>query len=162
MLTVRPQKTKLEEQLAKLQDGEICIASYGASWEAAKTILGVVRTKGATPSYTIFDNEDIAGIVAKIEKLDATVRGNLTEGDAVETDKHVGVEVVEENGKLTSVTVVESDIASAAELGTKNDESTVDTAFGRIAKEVADRKQAITDAINALDSTVNATAKDGE
>ena len=155
-------KTKLEEQLAKLQDGEICIASYGASWEAAKTILGVVRTKGATPSYTIFDNEDIAGIVAKIEKLDATVRGNLTEGDAVETDKHVGVEVVEENGKLTSVTVVESDIASAAELGTKNDESTVDTAFGRIAKEVADRKQAITDAINALDSTVNATAKDGE
>ena len=152
-------KTKLEEQLAKLQDGEICLASYGASWEAAKTILGVVRTKGATPSYTIFDNEDIAGIVAKIEELDATVRGNLTEGDAVETDKHVGVKVVEENGKLTSVTVVESDIASAKLLGTKEDESTVDTAFGRIKAEAAARATAITEAINGLNGTVSAAAE---
>lgn len=155
-------KTKLEEQLAKLQDGEICLASYGASWEAAKTILGVVRFKDGVRSYTIFDNEDIAGIVATIEKLDATVRGNLTAGDAVETGKHVGVKVVEEDGKLTEVTVVESDIASAALLGTKNDASTVDTAFGRIAKEVADRTTAITNAIAALDSTVAATVKDGE
>ena len=152
-------KPKLEEQLAKLQDGEICLASYGASWDKAKTILGVVRTKGATPSYTIFDNEDIAGIVAKIEELDATVRGNLTEGDVIQTGKHVGVKVVEENGKLTSVTVVESDIASAAELGTKNDASTVDTAFGRIAKEVADRTTAITNALAGLTGTVSAAAE---
>ena len=152
-------KTNLEAQLGKLQDGEICLASYGASWDKAKTILGVVRTKGATPSYTIFDNEDIAGIVAKIGELDATVRGNLTEGDALETDKHVGVKVVEENGKLTSVTVVESDIASAKLLGTKTDASTVDTAFGRIAKEVAERTTAITNAINALDSSVAADAE---
>ncbi len=149
-------KIKLEEQLAKLQDGEICLASYGANWGEAKTILGVVRTKGATPSYTIFDNEDIAGIVAKIEELDATVRGNLTEGDAVETG-HVGVKVVEENGKLTGVTVVESDIASAALLGTKGDASTVDTAFGRIQKEVEERGAAITKAIADLDSSVAAT-----
>lgn len=155
-------KTNLETQLGKLQDGEICLASYGASWDKAKTILGVVRTKGATPSYTIFDNEDIDGIVAKIEELDATVRGNLTDTDVVETGKHVGVKVVEENGKLKSVTVVESDIASAAELGTKNDAGTVDTAFGRIAKEVADRTTAITNAIAGLHSTVNATDKDGE
>ena len=152
-------KTNLETQLAKLQDGEICLASYGASWEAAKTILGVVRTKGATPSYTIFDNEDIAGIVAKIEELNATVRGNLTEDGVIQTGKHVGVKVVEEKGKLTSVTVVESDIASAAELGTKNDASTVDTAFGRIKKEVEERTTAITNAIAGLTGTVSAAAE---
>ena len=159
-------KTALQAQLAKLQDGEICLASYStvtpSSWEGAKTILGVVRLKDGKRSYTIFDNEDIAGIVAKIQELDATVRGNLTAGDAVETDKHVGVKVVEEDGKLTSVTVVESDIASAALLGTKNDASTVDTAFGRIKKEVEERATAITTAIAGLHSTVNATAKDGE
>lgn len=152
----------LKTKLGGLQDGEICIASYGATWDAAKTVLGVVRanTVGDTTkrSYTIFDNEDIAGIMATIRELDATVRGNLTEGDVVEKDKHVGVKVVEVDGKLTEVKVVESDIASAALLGTKGDASTVDTAFGRIAKEVAERKQAITDAIATLDSSVAATA----
>ena len=151
----------LKEKLGNLQDGEICIASYGATWDAAKTILGVVRanTVGDTTkrSYTIFDNEDIAGIMATIQQLDATVRYNLTEDDVIQTGKHVGVRVDEADGKLTGVTVVESDIASAAELGTKNDASTVDTAFGRIQKEVEERATAITTAINALTKTVSAT-----
>lgn len=155
--------TKLEGKLATLQDGEICIASYGATWDAAKTILGVVRVKTvdsvAKRSYTIFDNEDTAEILKKIEALDATVRGNLTEGDVIQPDKHVGVKVVEVDGKLTEVTVVESDIASAALLGTKNDTKDADTAFGRIAQEVADRTTAITNAIAALDSSVAATAE---
>ena len=146
-------KTKLEEQLAKLQDGEICLASYGASWEAAKTILGVVRTKGATPSYTIFDNEDIAGIVAKIQELDANVTST--------SDSHVTVNVVEADGVITAVNVTTSDIASAKLLGTKADEAGTDTAFGRIAKEVADRTTAITEAINGLNGTVSAVAADG-
>ena len=152
-------KTNLETQLGKLQDGEICLASYGASWDKAKTILGVVRTKGATPSYTIFDNEDIAGIVAKIQELDATVRGQLTEADKVEDTKHVGVKVVEVDGKLTEVKVVESDIASAKLLGTTADEAGTDTAFARIAKEAADRATAITVAINGLNGTVSAAAE---
>lgn len=152
----------LKGKLDELQDGEICVASYGANWGEAKTVLGVVRFKTvdgvAKRSYTIFDNEaNSAEIAAEIAKLDATVRGNLTADDVIATNKHVGVKVVEADGKLTDVTVVESDIASAAELGTKNDASTVDTAFGRIAKEVADRKQAITDAIATLDGTVAAT-----
>lgn len=155
---------KLQGKLATLQDGEICIASYGdnSDWSTAKTVLGVVRLKDGKRSYTIFDNEDIAGIAAKIKELDATVRGNLSDTDVVETGKHVGVKVVEEDGKLTGVTVVESDIASAAELGTKNDAAGTDTAFGRIAQEVADRTTAITNAIAALDSSVAATVKDGE
>ena len=148
----------LKTQLAGLQDGEICIASYGANWGEAKTILGVVRLNGDVRSYTIFDNEDIAGIKATIQELDATVRGNLTVDDVLETDKHVGVKVVEEDGKLTGVTVVENDIASAALLGTKGDTAGTDTAFARIAKEAADRATAITNAINGLDSEVYATA----
>lgn len=150
----------LKGKLATLQDGEICIASYGnnSDWSTAKTVLGVVRFKDSKRSYTIFDNEDIAGIMATIRELDATVRGNLTTDDVIQTGKHVGVKVVEEDGKLTGVTVVESDIASAAELGTKNDESTVDTAFGRIKAEAAARATAITKAIADLDSSVAATA----
>ena len=155
---------KLQGKLATLQDGEICIASYGATWDAAKTVLGVVRAKTvdgvAKRSYTIFDNEaNSAEIAAEIAKLDATVRGNLTADDAIATDKHVGVKVVEADGKLTSVTVVESDIASAKLLGNLGDGSSVESAFGRIAKEVEDRDTAITNAIAALDSTVAATAE---
>lgn len=156
----------LKAKLADLQDGEICIASYGdnSDWSTAKTVLGVVRvqTVGSETkrSYTIFDNEaNSAEIAAEIAKLDATVRGNLTAGDAIETGKHVGVKVVEADGKLTGVTVVESDIASAKLLGTKDDTAGTDTAFGRIAQEVANRTTAITNAINALDSTVAATAE---
>lgn len=147
--------TKLQGKLATLQDGEICIASYGATWDAAKTILGVVRVKtvdgAAKRSYTIFDNEDTADILAAIQKLNATK-------DVTSTDGHVTVKVVQKDGLLETLEVKTADIAKATELGTKNDESTVDTAFGRIAKEVADRKQAITDAIADLDSSVAATA----
>lgn len=150
-------KTKLEEQLAKLQDGEICLASYStitpSSWEGAKTILGVVRLKDGKRSYTIFDNEaNSAEIAAEIAKLDADPEGTSTDGK-------VKVKVVEADGKLTSVEVTTADIASAAELGTKNDASTVDTAFGRIKKEAEARDTAITAAVNALDSTVAATAE---
>ena len=143
-------KSELQKQLAKLQDGEICLASYGANWGEAKTILGVVRLKDGVRSYTIFDNEDIAGIVAKIEELDATVSGEST-------DKHVKVQIIETDGKLTSVAVTTDDIASAKLLGTTADEAGTDTAFARIAKEAADRAQAITDAIAALDSVVTPT-----
>lgn len=146
-------KSKLEEKLSELQDGEICLASYGANWDAAKTILGVVRanTVGDTTkrSYTIFDNEDIAGIMATIRQLDANV---TSEGDS-----HVTVNVVEVDGVITKVNVTTSDIASAKLLGNLGDASTVDTAFGRIAKEVDDRQKAITDAINGLNSSAAAT-----
>ena len=46
-----------------------------------------------------------------VEGLDATV-GSQT----VAEGKHIAIEVVEENGKLTTVTVVENDIASASDL----------------------------------------------
>ena len=52
-----------------------------------------------------------AAATAAINALDATV-GSTT----VETGKHVAVQVVETDGKLTGLTVTESDIASKAEL----------------------------------------------
>lgn len=65
---------------------------------------------------TLNGNNTTAGSVAKsvkdaIDALDAT-KGSTT----VANDKHVAVQVVEENGLLTSVTVTEKDIASAAAL----------------------------------------------
>ena len=151
---------KLQGKLANLQDGEICIASYGANWGEAKTILGVVRHKTidnvVKHSYTIFDNEaNSAEIAAEIAKLGADKEG-------ISADGKVKVKVVEADGKLTSVTVTTADIASAALLGTTADTSAQATAFGYIKKEAEDRDNAITGAIEALDSTVAATAKDGE
>ena len=147
--------SNLNTKLSDLQDGEICIASYGASWEAAKTILGVVRFKDSVRSYTIFDNEaNSAEIAAEIAKLDNTVTHT-------DSNNHVTVKVIEADGLLSSVEVTTADIASAALLGTKDDKSSVDTAFGRIKKEAEDRDTAITAAIEALDKTVSATEADG-
>lgn len=149
-------KTKLEEQLAKLQDGEICLASYGATWDVAKTILGVVRFKDSVRSYTIFDNEaNSAEIAAEIAKLDKTVTHT-------DSNNHVTVNIIEADGLLSSVEVTTADIASAKLLGTTADTSAQATAFGYIKKEAEDRAVAITGAINALDSSVAATVKDGE
>lgn len=86
-----------------------------------------------------------AHVTSEIQKLDST-KSSDANAKAVVT-------VVEADGKITSVSLEDKDIASAASLGTKTDASTVDTAFGRIAKEVADRKAAI----QALDATVNST-----
>ena len=84
-------------------------------------------------------------VTSKINDLNADVTST--------TGSKVKVQVVETSGKVTGVNVTETDIASAALLGTKADTSDNDTAFGKIAKEVADR----TAAIEALDATVDST-----
>lgn len=86
-----------------------------------------------------------AHVTSEIQKLDST-KSSAADAKAVVT-------VTETDGKITSVALADKDIASAALLGTKNDASTVDTAFGRIAKEVAAREAAI----QALDATVDST-----
>lgn len=78
-------------------------------------------------------NNTLSGnLNSTIQGLDATQRGQLTEADKVVDGKHVGVKVVETDGKLTNVTVVENDIASAealTALSTKVDQikNTVDS-----------------------------------
>lgn len=75
-------------------------------------IINAIETRITNVNNTLSGN-----LTSTIEGLDATVRDRLTEADKVETGKHVGVQVVETNGKLTGVTVVEDDIASAKDLG---------------------------------------------
>lgn len=136
----------INQKAQELGDGELWIATYGET-PNAKSILALKRTDG----LTVFDNETSSDtITAAINALDATV-GSTT----VENGKHVAVEVVEEDGKLKSLSIVEKDIASAALLGTTSDTASNQTAFGYIAKEVADR----TAAIQALDTTDTPEAK---
>ena len=86
-----------------------------------------------------------AHVTSEIQKLNST-KSSAANAKAVVT-------VAETDGVITSVSLEDKDIASAALLGTKTDASTVDSAFGRIAKEVAERKAAI----QALDATVSST-----
>ena len=138
--------TAIDQMADNLHDGELWVATYGTAPDA-KSILALKRTDG----LTVFDNDaSSATITAAINALDATV-GSTT----VENGKHVAVRVVEENGVLTSLTINEKDIASAALLGTTSDTVSNQTAFGYIAKEAADR----TAAIEALDYTDSAVAK---
>ena len=145
--------TAIDQMADNLHDGELWVATYGTS-PNAKSILALKRTDG----LTIFDNETSSdAITAVINALDATVKDGLDSVDdtQVAEGKHVGVKVVETDGKLVSISVVEDDIASAALLGTKNDSKENETAFGYIKKESADR----TAAIEALDYTDSAVAK---
>ena len=145
--------TAIDQMADNLHDGELWVATYGTS-PNAKSILALKRTDG----LTIFDNETSSdAITAVINALDATVKDGLDSVDdtQVAEGKHVGVKVVETDGKLVSISVVEDDIASAALLGTTSDTSSNQTAFGYIAKEVADR----TAAIQALDKPDKPEAK---
>ena len=57
-----------------------------------------------------------AKVLAAVKALDATVKDGLSPDDQVAEGKHVGVKVVETDGVLTSISVVEKDIASKAAL----------------------------------------------
>lgn len=92
--------------------------------------------EGLVGSTSVSDQID-----AKIAALDATV-GSAT----VAEGKHVAVEVVEVDGKLTAVNVAESDIASAAKLSEVESEVDLNTAA------VADYKTRI----EALEGTAGA------
>ena len=70
-----------------------------------------------------------AKVLAAVKALDATVKDGLTTNDQVAEGKHVGVKVVETDGVLTSISVVENDIASKKALDTEID-----------AREAADTK----------------------
>ena len=134
----------IKAKAKELGDGELWIATYGAAPDA-KSILALKRDKG----LTVFDNEtSSASITAAISQLNATVGStSVAEGE------HVAVQVVEENGKLTHLKIVEDDIASAALLGTTSDTASNQTAFGYIAKEAASRTAAI-QALNKADTPV--------
>ena len=109
--------------------------------------LGTIRSGaalGATslqavPSEYVTETElnakkfaTVSGVDAKINALDATISGNST---------HVTIKITEENGKLSSLNVTESDIASANAL-------TAET------KARTDADKALNDRIDTVSGTV--------
>lgn len=108
--------------------------------------------------------EDVATAVnTVVANLDATV-GSTT----VASNKHVAVQVVETDGKLTGVTVTESDIASAAALTAAQSEiDAIETAVGLNSNgtftpnsnnNYTDDATSIADAIDQLDTQVKSNA----
>ena len=83
----------------------------GGKQTTLQGIISAIETRITNVNTTLSNS-----LTSTIQGLDATKRGQLTESDAVEDTKHVGVKVVETDGKLTEVKVVEKDIASAAAL----------------------------------------------
>ena len=83
---------------------------------------------------------------------------NALDSSATSTNNYFDVTVAQEDGKITSLTVTNKDIASASLLGTTSDTKDNETAFGRIAKEVADR----TAAIDALSTSSTVTLESAE
>lgn len=83
----------------------------GGKHTTLQEIINAIETRITNVNNTLSGN-----LTSTIQGLDATQRGQLTEGDALETGKHVGVKVVETDGKLTEVKVVEDNIASASDL----------------------------------------------
>ena len=95
----------------------------GITVNAAGVAHGVVDPSSESFFTVGADGFKVAGISGfvqtEIEKLDATV-GSQT----IATGKHVAVEVVEADGKLSALTVVENDIASAQGLADEIDART--------------------------------------
>lgn len=83
----------------------------GGKHTTLQDIINAIETRITNVNNTLSGN-----LTSAIQDLDATQRGHLTVNDEVADNNHVGVKVVEENGKLTEVKVVEKDIASASDL----------------------------------------------
>ena len=151
--------TAIDKMADNLHDGELWVATYGTS-PNAKSILALKRTDG----LTIFDNETSSdAITAVINALDATVKDGLDSVDdtQVAKGKHVGVKVVETDGVLTSISVVEDDIASKKALDDEiaAREAADTTLTNNLAAEVTRAKLAET----SIDSVVGLTkAVNGE
>lgn len=88
---------------------------YSVNSGKQTTLQGIINA--IETRITNVNNALSGSLTSTIEGLDATKSGQLTETtDKVVAGKHVGVKVVEENGKLTEVKVVEDNIASASDL----------------------------------------------
>ena len=118
-------------------------SEFSDGLEVVDHVVKVKRAEGSENFLTVgADGVKLSGVQNaidtttnnKISALNASIKGEST---------HVDVTVGQANGKITSVTVANKDIASASLLGTKEDASTAETAFGYIANEVAARTAAI-------------------
>lgn len=121
--------------------------------ENNQAVFSVKIQSIATASETNKGLADAADVKAYVDSKSAAATTSIEEKNT----GHVTVSKSTEADGSTKYTVAENDIASAALLGTASDDSSKATAFGKIAKEVEDRNQAITEAIQGLDKTATAT-----
>lgn len=84
----------LQTKLGSLTDGEICVSSYGDSWENAKSVFGVTRYVNGSRSYTIFDmdqsSSDVEKAISALDVSDAEVNGQYV-SSVSETDGKISV-----------------------------------------------------------------------
>ena len=154
-------------------EGAINNISGETAVEEGKFISAITQTNGVVTARlggvaaanvsvadegNIFTATTVEGVLSEIQNSIGTggsvgtqitnaINALDSEKSGSSTSNHITVGVKQVDGKITSVTVSDSDIASATLLGTSGDTSGETTAFGYIAKEVADR----TAAIQALD-----------
>lgn len=112
----------------------------GVTWDSANSkVRGVVDTTSENFLTVGADGFKLAGVQtainSAIDALDAT-GGTQT----IATDKHVAVEVVETDGKITTVTVTEDNIADADDLAALS---------AKTVTEVASSNNSITAALSA-------------
>lgn len=144
------------------------ISDLSAETTRATTAEGKIsQSLGTTADTANADGSAYARIAQLKADINAMTGGNGSISEQITTaignldsekegaSAHVTVKVTEEDGKLTAVAVSESDIASAALLGTVDDAATADTAFGKAAAA----KAAADEAKNAA-TTAEQNAKD--
>ena len=109
-------------KIYKTNDWEDYTGVSDATYDNNKLCITKVAASGSDVETIEIDLAGLTNveqkITAAINLLDATIRSNGTTALTVPSGKHVAVEVVEQNGILTSVSVLENDIASASELNT--------------------------------------------
>lgn len=149
------------------------LPSFDEKTDSGKAITAITQTKGevsvkfggvAAANVSVADTSDkftatnVEGALLEIktsldnaigtggtveEQISDAINALNSEKSGTSTSNHITVGVEQVAGKITSVTVSDSDIASAELLGTISDTKDKATAFGRIAQEAADRTAAI-------------------
>lgn len=162
--TLSSAKTYTDTTVSALENGAV---KTNADNIAKNTSAITQNTTAIETNKTAIENEvkarkeAITGVTAMIEALDATV-GSAS----VASDKHVAVQVVQADGKLTGLTVTESDIASASDLtALTNRVTSAETKLttiqgegdGSIKKALADAKIYADDKVKGLNATAGTT-----
>lgn len=120
-------------------------------------VVSVKRDSASEPFLTVGANGvKLSGVQDAIDK--AAAKATTKVEKAANTDKITLASATAADGHVT-YTIGQNDIASAALLGTAADNKDAATAFGKIAKEVADREAAIQAQNDALNAEIAARKK---
>ena len=117
-------------------------------------VVSVKRDSESESFLTVSDKGvKVSGVQDAIDK--AAAKATTKVKKAADTNKITLASATASDGSVT-YTIGQNDIASAALLGTAADNKDAATAFGKIAKEVADREAAIEAQQHALDAEIAA------